>query len=402
VAHYNKDDGQYATGKRTAGGARSEPDWRRHIFCLKYLSEDMQEEPMIERSRRQVKWLWAVGLVLALTVRSTGSADKPVFELGPLKVAPGQAASDFLEVPEKDGQGTFIPVTVLHGLRPGPVLALVAGVHGYEYPPILALYRLQNSIDPAQVAGTIVLVHVANVPSFLRRTIYYNPQDWKNLNRVFPGDPQGTLSQRIAHVLTRDIVDRCDVLVDMHCGDGNEDLLPYSYWMISGDEELDRRTREMALAFGLKHIIMDTTRTKDPADSKYLGNTAILRGKPAITTEAGLSGGSQEEYIALNVQGVLNVLRHLRMMEGTVEALTDPVWIDRYEVVYSQTTGLFHPQARMGTWVQKGQRVGHMTDLLGRKVADIQAPLSGIVLYILSTPPVSQGEPLLEVGQVKE
>ena len=357
---------------------------------------------MIERLRQHPRCLWIVASVLALAVQSMASADRPAFELGPLKVAPGRAASGFLEVPEKDGQATFIPVTVVHGLRPGPVLALVAGLHGYEYPPILALYRLKDMIDPKQMAGTMVLVHVANIPSFLRRTIYYTPQDWKNLNRVFPGDPQGTLSQRIAHVLTRDIVDRCDVLVDMHCGDGNEDLLSYSYWMISGGEELDRRTRELALAFGLKHIIIDATRTKDPADSKYLGNTAILRGKPAITTEAGLSGGRQEEYIALNIQGVLNVLRHLRMIEGTVETLTDPVWIDRYEVVTSHTTGLFYPQARMGTWVQKGQGVGFITDLLGRKVEDIRAPFSGIVLYIISTPPVSQGEPLLEVGQVKE
>jgi hypothetical protein len=307
-----------------------------------------------------------------------------------------------MQVPEKDGQGASIPVTVLHGLRPGPVLALVAGLHGYEYPPILALYRLKDLVDPGQLSGTVVLVHVANVPSFLKRTIYYTPQDWKNLNRVFPGDRQGSLSQRLAYVLTREVVDRCDVLVDMHGGDGNEDLLPYSYWMVSGQEEVDRRSRELILAFGLKHIIIDTTRTKDPADSKYLGNTAILKNKPAITTEAGLSGGSQEEYIALNVQGVLNVLRHLGMMEGTVEAVTDPVWIDLYEVVTSPATGLFHPLTRLGHWVQKGQRVGFVTDLLGRKVGDVQAPFSGIILYIISTPPISQGEPLFEVGRVKE
>jgi len=346
--------------------------------------------------------LAALGLFFILAGPLSPGGEGRVFELGPLKVAPGEAASGTVEVPEKDGQTTFIPVTVLHGLRPGPVLALVAGVHGYEYPPILALYRLKELIDPRQLAGTVLLVHVANVPSFLKRTIYYTPQDWKNLNRVFPGDPQGSLSQRLAYVLTREVVDRCDVLVDMHCGDGNEDLLPYSYWMISGDEALDRRTRELALAFGLKHIIIDTTRTKDPADSKYLGNTAILRNKPAITTEAGLSGGREEEFITLNIQGVLNVLRHLKMMEGPVPALTDPVWIDRYEVVTSPATGLFYPLTKMGHWVQTGERVGFVTDLLGRKVGDVLAPYSGIVLYIISTPPISQGEPLFEVGRVKE
>ena len=95
-------------------------------------------------------------------------------------------------------------------------------------------------------------------------------------------------------------------------------------------------------------------------------------------------------------------MRLFQMLEGQPYIVTDPVWVDRYEVVYSQSTGLFHPQARMGTWVQKGQVVGFVTDLLGRKVEDIRAPFSGIVLYIISTPPVSQGEPLLEVGQVKE
>ncbi|MGB9006033.1 MAG: M14 family metallopeptidase [Candidatus Aminicenantales bacterium] len=358
---------------------------------------------MAESVRRYLKCLGAAAVILTLAGRvAAGGPERQAFELGPLRVAPGEAASGYLEVPDKDGQAAFIPVTVLHGLRPGPVLALVAGVHGSEYPPILALYRLKHMIDPKKLAGTAVLVHVANIPSFQKRTIYYTPQDGKNLNRVFPGDPQGTLSQRIAFILTRDVVDRCDVLVDMHCGDANEDLLPYSYWMISGREDLDRRTRELALAFGLKHIIIDTTRPKDPADSKFLGNTAILRNKPAITTEAGLLGGTEEEYISLNVQGALNVLRHLGMMEGTVEALTDPVWIDRYEVVNSQVNGLFHPLTHRGHWVQKGQRVGFITDFLGHQVEDIQAPFSGIVLYIIATPPTSQGEPLFEVGRVKE
>ena len=103
---------------------------------------------MIERLRQHPRCLWIVASVLALAIRSMASADRPAFELGPLKVAPGRAASGFLEVPEKDGQATFIPVTVVHGLRPGPVLALVAGLHGYEYPPILALYRLKDMIDP--------------------------------------------------------------------------------------------------------------------------------------------------------------------------------------------------------------------------------------------------------------
>lgn len=207
------------------------------------------------------------------------ASSQEAFALGPLKVLPGQTLSGFIEVAAEDGITTSIPVTVIHGAKKGKTLALVAGVHGYEYPPILALYRLKALINPKELAGTLVLVHIANLPSFQRRTIYYNPYDWKNLNRVFPGDAAGTLSQRTAYVLVEEVVKKCDFLIDLHCGDGNEALIPYTYWMISGEKKLDELTRTMALAFGIPHIIIDETRSKDIKESKYLGNTAVLLGR---------------------------------------------------------------------------------------------------------------------------
>ena len=333
---------------------------------------------------------------------AANSVSQDAFVIGSLKILPGQAVSGFLEVAAKDGIGASIPVTVIHGAKKGKTLSLVAGVHGYEYPPILALYRLKAMIDPKELAGTLVLVHIANLPSFQRRTIYYSPYDWKNLNRVFPGDPAGTLSQRTAHVLMEEVVKRCDCLIDLHCGDGNEALIPYTYWMISGEKKMDELTRTMALAFGIRHIIIDETRSKDLKDSKYLGNTAVLLGKPAITTESGFLGRTDEDSIRRNIDGILGVLRLFQMIEGQPDIMADPVWIDRYEVIYSQTDGLFYPQAEMGHYVAKGQKVGYVTDFLGQVKEDVRAPFSGILLYIINTPPTSKGEPLFEVGRVKE
>jgi predicted deacylase len=293
-------------------------------------------------------------------------------------------------------------VTIIHGAKEGKTLALVAGVHGYEYPPILALYRLKAVIDPQELTGTLVIVHIANLPSFQKRTIYYNPFDWKNLNRVFPGDPAGTLSQRMAYVLMEEVVKKCDFLIDLHCGDGNESLIPYTYWMISGDKKLDDLTRSMALAFGLSHIIIDETKAKDIKDSKYLGNTAILLGKAAITTESGLLGRVDEESIRLNLDGILGVMRLLEMIGGRAEPVSQPVWIDRYEVVYSHSDGLFYPLAERGHYVVKAQKVGYVTDFTGRVAEELSAPFSGILLYVINTPPTSKGEPLFEVGHIKE
>ncbi|MGB7296859.1 MAG: M14 family metallopeptidase [Candidatus Aminicenantales bacterium] len=343
--------------------------------------------------------LFAVVLIWGFSAAACG---QDPLVIGPLRVFSGQSVSGFLEVPAGEDAGSSIPMTVIRGAREGKTLALVAGVHGYEYPPVLALYRLKEMIDPQKLSGTLILVHIANLTSFQKRTIYYNPHDWKNLNRVFPGDPGGTLSQRTAFVLTEEVVKKSDGLIDLHCGDGNEALIPYTYWMKTGQTEMDELTRTMAVAFGIPHIIIDETRSKDLTDSKYLGNTAVLLGKPAVTTESGYLGKTDEESIRRNIEGVLSVMRLFRMIEGAPTETAEPVWIDRYEVVYSQTDGLFYPLIEMGHYVIKGQKVGRIADFLGHIKEEVRAPFSGIMLYIVNTPPTSKGEPLFEVGRVKE
>src|SRR5512136_1980015 len=143
-----------------------------------------------------------VSAVMAL-IAAPALAQGP-FTVGPVTAQPGTIVSGTLDVPARAGDaGTTIPISVAQGTRPGPVLALTAGVHGMEYPPVLALQRLRATLDARDLAGTIIMVHVANMPSFLGRTIYYSPIDGKNLNRVFPGKPDGTISERIADVITR-------------------------------------------------------------------------------------------------------------------------------------------------------------------------------------------------------
>lgn len=324
------------------------------------------------------------------------------FVIGDIKVAPGEIRSGYLPVDVEEDYDCFIPVTVIHGAQKGKVLALVAGVHAYEYPPILALYRLKKKINPQFLSGTLVLVHIANLPGFQKRIIYYNPYDWKNLNRVFPGNPEGTQADRIAYVLVEEVVKKCDALIDLHCGDGNEALIPYCYWMLSGKSRLDNITKEMVLAFSIKRIIIDESRTKDITDSRYLGNTAVLLGKPAITTESGYLGKTDEESIVRNLKGIYSVMRYFKMIEGEPDFVEDPIWIDKYVVIYSDTDGLFYPLTEMGYYVKKGEKVGYVTDYLGEIRREYTSPFAGVVLYIINTPPANNGEPLFEIGRVKK
>ncbi len=344
----------------------------------------------------------AMAATLAALAATATAQERGAFSVGPIVAQSGQQASGYLEVAAGVDAGTRVPVTVLHGAAPGPVLALIAGTHGYEYPPITALQQVRRKLDPAGLSGTVIMVHVANMPSFLGRTIYYSPVDGKNLNRVYPGSGDGTVSERIAHAITTNVIDQADFVIDLHCGDGNEALRPYTYWMVTGNAALDSASKQLAVAFGLDHIVIDRGRPADAGASVYTANTALTRGKPAITTETGQLGSNDQEWVDIAAQGVWNLLRHLDMMPGDVKGPGAIVWLDRYEVLRSPVTGIFRPAVRDGYAVAEGGLIGTLVDFFGEQIEEVRAPFAGIVNYVVATPPVSEGEPLGMVSRVKQ
>ncbi len=329
----------------------------------------------------------------------SAAATPAALSVGTASARPGEVAAGWIEVPDGVDAGTRLPVTVARGVRPGPILALVAGTHGYEYTSVVALQRVRGRLDPARMAGAAILVHMANPPCFYGRRVYYGP-DGKNLNRVYPGRPDGTVSERIAHALTREVIDRCTHLADMHCGDGNEACRPYVYWVVSGNAEVDRGSRELALAYGLDHIVIDRGRPRDPARSLYTSNTAILRGKPAITAESGGLGATDEPSVGNHERGALGLLAHLGILDGPPVRVDPPVWIDRTEVLRAPATGVWHAAVVPMQAVAAGTLVGRLTDPWGARLHEVRAPFAGIVLYVVATPPVSEGEPLAGLGAI--
>jgi uncharacterized protein len=207
---------------------------------------------------------------------------RPRLTAGPVTAPAGTKASGEIAVPAAQDEATTIPITIVNGAKEGPLLALVAGNHGYEYAPILALQRLRARLDPQQMSGAVILVHVANMPSFLRRTIYYSPVDGKNLNRVYPGRLEGTVSERIAYFITKEVIEPSDYLIDLHCGDGNESLRPYSYWDVQGGgRDVVEKAKQMALAFGLERTTIYEVRATFTGEVLYiLGTPPVSQGEP--------------------------------------------------------------------------------------------------------------------------
>src|SRR6185312_4941184 len=256
--------------------------------------------------------------------------------------APGQKSFGTIEVPAHGDAAASIPVAVIEGTKPGPVLALVSGLHGSEYTSIIALENMIQSRDPAEISVTNIILPLVKVPSFEQKVPHVNPVDGKSMNRFYPGNAEGSQTDRVSWAITKQVVERCDYLIDYHGGDLDENLRPYAYWPKSGNAKQDAITRDMVLAFGLDHIIIWSDRPRDPNASRYLDNTANTRGKPAIAVEAGHSGTVEPEDAQLLVNGSLNVMRYLKMLPANFVPLEHPVLIGKVDTVESEQPGIFY------------------------------------------------------------
>lgn len=322
------------------------------------------------------------------------------FTVGTATAAPGQKSFGKIEVPAGRDAATSIPVAVFRGAKPGPALALVAGSHGTEYASIIALEKLIQTLDPAQISGTVVIVPLVNLASFQQKVPHLNPVDGKSMNRMYPGNPDGTQTERASWQITKQVVEKCDYLIDYHGGDLDESLRPYAYWPNSGDAKHDAATRDMVLAFGLDTIIVWSDRPKDPNASRYLDNTANTRGKPAIAVEAGYSGTVRPEDVQLLVSGTQSVMRNLKMLTGTPTPVEHPVWIGKIDTVESPQAGIFYPLVNRGTYVAQGMKIGYVTDYFGRTIFEATAPAAGVVLYICGVPSMKQGDTVANIGEI--
>src|SRR5207248_3585775 len=231
-------------------------------------------------------------LIVVSGVSPTAHAQdaRSTFTVGTASAARGQRAYGALRVPAGSDPAAEIGVVVINGAKQGPALAIVSGSHGTEYASIIAVEKLIDAVDPSQLSGTLILVPLVNVASFERMVPHVNPVDNKSMNRFYPGNAGGTQTERASFVITKEVVDKCDHLIDFHGGDLDESLRPYSYWTVTGNQKQDDASKELVLAFGLDHIIIAADRPRDPAQSRYLENTASTRGKPSFAAEAGHAG----------------------------------------------------------------------------------------------------------------
>lgn len=271
-----------------------------------------------------------------------------------------------------EGIDIEIPVGVLQGAQPGPTLCVMAGVHGTEYVGMEAALRLFQSVDPGEIVGKVVIVLVADAQALFDWSMFGSRVDGKNLAQAYPGKEDGSYSEVLAHILVGEVVSEADYLVDLHGGELVEAMNPYVGCSKIGDENIDEASYAMAEVFGLPYISIWERK----------GGLGDLLRIPSIYPEVGGQGKCDEELVELDLKGLLNVMKYLRMMGGEPERTTKPtVFVDKHWLT-AEMVGIFYPKVSVTEWVVKGQIIGEVRDFFGELLQEVVAPADSVVMNV--------------------
>jgi hypothetical protein len=305
-------------------------------------------------------------------------------------IAPGTSRDvGFLVTTMATGNPSSLDLRVLHGARPGPTVFVSAAIHGDEIIGTAVIQRLAQELDPLALAGTLLLVPVANVFGFMTRTRYL--PDRRDLNRSFPGSTGGSLAGQLANIFYREIVGRCELGIDIHSAAIHRYNLP-QIRIAAGNARLV----ELAMAFGAPVII------ESPLRDGSLRDLAQKQGVDMLLMEAGEALRFDRLSIETGVAGVERVLAHIGMIEAD-DGLTTvgiPARANRSVWVRAPRGGVTHRVRKSGDPVRKGDLLACVAGLFGDDAVEMVSPIDGIIIGHATLPVVHQGDALFHIAAI--
>lgn len=276
-------------------------------------------------------------------------------------------------------RAVLIPVMILNGSIPGPILCLTAGTHACEYVGIESEIRIYQDTDPETLKGTLIIVPVVNPASFWTRTPYVNVQDGVDIAYAY-GRQGSTISYVIANTLLNSVYAKADFLVDIHGGDLLEEYYPNSEFVKTGNRNIDRQSELLARTFGTEVIREHTLPVDDPKIGKFALHI------PQVAVEIGCCGRLDEASVSIAVRGISNIMKHLDMIEGEpVLPKKQTLWHSG-AYVYVEKAGLFYPKVQVGDKINQGQILGVIKNLQGQLIEELVAPHDGMVTLMMHNP----------------
>ena len=312
-------------------------------------------------------------------------------KLGTLEIHRGEKQSGYLKV---KGCGLELPVTVICG--EGKRTALVtAGIHSAEYVGIQAAVELAQELCPEQVKGTVIIVPLVNVSGFAHRTMSVVYEDGKNLNREFPGAAEGTAADQICHTITAELFSKADYYIDLHSGDGYEEMQNYAYYVGPVEEAVRETSFQMARRVEAEYLV----ESRHTTGGAY--NYASSMGIPSVLIERGGLGAWSREEVDLDKKDVRRILAYLKILNPEEEE-SSPV---RTQLVFQEAVyenapegGLWYPVFRPGDFFKKGAVLGEIRDYFGNVLYECRARADGMILYQTVSLAVVKGGPMTAYG----
>lgn len=319
-----------------------------------------------------------------------GSANEGDYSLGSVTVAPGARARGAVPVSSSaNGEAIEMPVEVVRGAYAGPVIAVAAGVHGDEYDSMQAVREALSELDPATLHGTFVGLPCLNTHAFAAAT-RVSGIDHANFNRIFPGDAEGTISQRHAATFIEQIVPAADIFIDLHTGGQFGEITPLAV-VQRGHEDI---VLELGMAAG--HRVL----WKGGAWGGTARSAFLAEGKPAVTLEAG-GGTFTAAAVECHLDSIRNILRHLAMIDG------ESVLNSEYPAVNATFArasegGFYLTDVLPGDDCKKGDEIAVIVDHFGEVRERVLAPVDGIVLWVRRLRTINPGEETVIFGPIEE
>ena len=309
--------------------------------------------------------------------------------LGTAHAEPGEMDTGWLEVgSRRDGNTATVPVAVINGRQEGKTLYIQAVSDGDELNGLGVVRRLVPQLDPAELSGTILVVGIANYFAY-QHGEHRNPVDDTKLNRTYPGDADGTTTERIA-AATFDTARRADLILDLHQGSTSR-MINEVRVRCGTRHHLHDECLELAKAFGCGYVLDQ----KGP--DGQLARAGPDEGIPTIDPELGGAVGLDPESVEIGVEGVFNVLQHYDFLPGSVE-LHSQTRAHGFEQYGAPTGGLVNFKVDLGERVSRSTTLFEVTDVFGEQKATVSADSSGIFWRTRRRPQVAAGEYVCSVG----
>lgn len=289
---------------------------------------------------------------------------------------------------------TQMPVTLINGEKDGKTILITAGIHGCEYTGIQTAIDIALDLNPKEISGQVVIIHPVNTSGFLGRNPGIVPEDNKNINRVFPGNEKGTITDKIAYTLTHEFQDIADFYLDLHGGDLHEDLTPYVYYPGVGDPEVIAASKSIAEILNVDYMVRSSATT-----GAY--NSAAIRGIPSLLIERGCCGLCKQKDVLSYKKDIVNALIKLGLLEGELPSIEkSPKEIREVEYLATKHTGCWIPFVKSGELLVKGQVLGVVKDYFGNVIDTYYSEFNSVVLYCTVAFSVIKDDSLVTYGRI--